>query len=88
MRAGNGGESGESGEEKEEAMEIQKELRRLTAAMMKKESFYFSLEEERRPPYIGCWLLKEMMPTATTKLQQLASLGEEFDGDDFDDETD
>lgn len=57
-------------------------------SMMKKETFYFSLEEERRPPYIGCWLLKEMMPTATTKLQQLASLGEEFDGDDFDDETD
>ena len=55
---------------------------------MKKETFYFSLEEERRPPYIGCWLLKEMMPTATTKLQQLAALGEEFDGDDFDDETD
>ena len=57
-------------------------------SMMQRDTFYFSLEQERRPPYIGCWLLKEMMPTKTTKLQQLAALGEEFDGDDFDDETD
>eukprot|EP00965_Chrysotila_dentata_P203941 6182045-Pleurochrysis_carterae.AAC.2 len=46
--------------------------------------YVFSLEEERRPPYQGCWLLKEMFPMQKTKLQILNEGGEEFDGPDVD----
>merc|ERR1719502_542638 len=44
--------------------------------------FLFSLEEERRPPNAGCWMLKELYYMMKTKFQQLCEGGEEFEGDD------
>lgn len=47
-----------------------------------KSRFWFSLEQQRRPPQLGCWLLKEMLPVEKTKFQELNDGGEEFEGDD------
>ena len=44
--------------------------------------FWVQLEQERRPPLQDCWLVKEFMPLAKTKWQQLCEGGEEFEGDD------
>jgi len=44
--------------------------------------FIFSLEQERRPPLEGCWLLKELYHMKKTAFQKLNEGGEEFDGDD------
>ena len=49
---------------------------------MIKSRFWFSLDQERRPPHQGCWFLKEMMPLKQTEWQRLASQGEEFEGED------
>ena len=38
--------------------------------------------QERRPPYEGCWLLKELFHMQQTKFQALNEGGEEFAGDD------
>jgi len=46
--------------------------------------FLFSLEQERRPPYGGCWLLKEMFHMKRTKFETLNEGGEEFEGPDTD----
>ena len=47
-----------------------------------KSRFWFSLEQERRPPLQGCWLLKEMLPIKKSVFQELNEGGEEFEGDD------
>ena len=40
------------------------------------------MEQERRPPYQGCWLIKEFRSMTLTKLQILNQGGEEFEGED------
>jgi len=47
-----------------------------------KTRFWFSLEQERRPPLAGCWLLKEILPLKKTVFQALNEGGEEFEGED------
>ena len=47
-----------------------------------KSRFWVSLEQERRPPLQGCWLIKEMLPLEKSRLQELNEGGEEFDGAD------
>ena len=47
-----------------------------------KERFWFSLEQERRPPHAGCWFLKEMLPLQLSEFQRLNEGGEEFEGAD------
>jgi len=54
----------------------------LIAGAPKASRFFFHLEEERRPPHQGCWLLKEMFSMQKTKLQILNEGGEEFEGAD------
>mmetsp|Transcript_22582 Transcript_22582/g.67352 ORF Transcript_22582/g.67352 Transcript_22582/m.67352 type:complete len:238 (-) Transcript_22582:176-889(-) len=54
------------------------------SAMRRRSRFIFSLEQQRRPPHIGAWLLKEAMPMDKTPLQRYAELGEEFEGPDTD----
>jgi hypothetical protein len=44
--------------------------------------FLVSLEQQRRPPHLGCWLIKEIFSMQKTKLQQLNAGGEEFNGPD------
>eukprot|EP00967_Tisochrysis_lutea_P108350 scaffold167755_cov23-Tisochrysis_lutea.AAC.2 len=46
--------------------------------------FLVSLEQQRRPPQLGCWLIKEILSLQKSKLQQLNEGGEEFDGPDTD----
>ena len=50
--------------------------------MLRREQFVISLDEQRRPPQQGCWLIKELFPMAKTALQELNSGGEEFEGED------
>jgi len=40
------------------------------------------LEEQRRPPFQGCWLLKELRHNTKSILQELNEGGEEFEGPD------
>ena len=47
-----------------------------------KSRFWVQLEQQRRPPMQGCWLIKEFMPLAMSKFQQLNEGGEEFEGED------
>lgn len=47
-----------------------------------KTAFWFKMEEQRRPPQQGCWLLQEILPVKKTLFQQLNEGGEEFEGDD------
>lgn len=47
-----------------------------------KSRFWFSLEQERRPPHQDCWFVKEIMPLALSKFQELNEGGEEWEGDD------
>ena len=51
----------------------------VTAGAPKASRFLFKLEEERRPPNQGCWILQEMFPMAKTRLQELNEGGEEFE---------
>lgn len=44
--------------------------------------FLVSLEQQRRPPHLGCWLIKELFSMQKSKLQQLNQGGEEFEGPD------
>lgn len=44
--------------------------------------FWASLEQQRRPPQQGCWLVKELLPLKKTEFQRLNEGGEEFEGDD------
>lgn len=44
--------------------------------------FVLQLEQEKRPPNLGCWVLKEAMPLQKTKFQELCEGGEEFEGED------
>ena len=47
-----------------------------------KTRFWFAMEEQRRPPQQGCWLLKEILPLKKTIFQELQDGGEEFEGED------
>ena len=47
-----------------------------------KTRFWFKMQQQRRPPQQGVWLLEEMMPVKKTLFQQLNEGGEEFEGDD------
>lgn len=47
--------------------------------------YVISLEQQRRPPHLGCWLIKEMYSLQKTELQKYADGGEEFEGKDSDD---
>jgi hypothetical protein len=47
-----------------------------------KTRFWFSMEEERRPPNQGCWFIKEILPIKKSLFQQLNDGGEEFEGED------
>jgi len=44
--------------------------------------FIIQMEQERRPPLEGCWLLKEFVPMKRTAFQVLNEGGEEFEGAD------
>jgi len=44
--------------------------------------FWVSLEQQRRPPQQGCWLVKEFLPLKKSEFQRLNEGGEEFEGDD------
>jgi hypothetical protein len=50
--------------------------------LLLKSRFWVQIEEQRRPPQQGAWLIKEFMPLAKTKFQELNEGGEEFEGDD------
>ena len=54
------------------------------AQLLVKSRFWVQLEQERRPPLQGCWLIKEFLPLKQTEFQRLASMGEEFEGEDVD----
>ena len=51
-------------------------------SMLRLERFVVSLDEQRRPPVQGCWLIKELFPMAKTELEALNAGGEEFEGED------
>ena len=51
-------------------------------SMLRLDRFVISLDEQRRPPLQGCWLIKELFPMAKTALQELNMGGEEFEGAD------
>ena len=51
-------------------------------AVLTKSRFWVSLEQQRRPPQQGCWLIKEMLPLQLTEFQRLNEGGEEFEGED------
>lgn len=59
-------------------------LKKKTMAMPVHARFQIKVEQERRPPLQGCWMIKEFMSLARTKLQILNEGGEEFDGPDTD----
>ena len=44
--------------------------------------FLLMLEQQRRPPYTDCWLIKELHSMQRTTLQVLNEGGEEFEGPD------
>jgi hypothetical protein len=44
--------------------------------------FLVSLEQQRRPPHLGCWLIKELFSMQKSRLQLLNEGGEEFEGPD------
>ncbi|KAL1495978.1 hypothetical protein AB1Y20_014618 [Prymnesium parvum] len=45
-------------------------------------TFLVQMEQERRPPYQGCWLIKEFHNMKRTTFQVLNDGGEEFEGSD------
>jgi len=52
------------------------------ASTLVKRRFWVQMEQERRPPQQGCWLIKEFLPLSMTEFQRLNEGGEEFEGED------